>query len=312
MCRNLREFLDLQQGTDNVYEYIEKFNYLAQYGTYHVDTDEKKTELFRRGLSLPLQDRLVRFQDMSFNALVSAAINQDGTYRALLAEVEEKRKRDLSQPLDDSTKGAPSKYCPHGTVHLTTGSLTHTITMPDDIEVAALHARLEAIIKEAEDIEAQAATVRHCVQAARLLLEEEESKAAALEQMGTATRQCVSSSSSSSSSPTVASQLVPTASSTYKDMVVAGLHLQAAAVLNIRQLVNIVLDSSSTNYTSWRDLMEQALQRYTLIKHITDDALSNDSRWIQMDNIVLNWVSNSILANLQQVVRERGCTTRHL
>jgi hypothetical protein len=96
MCRNLREFLDLQQGTDNVYEYIEKFNYLAQYGTYHVDTDEKKTELFRRGLSLPLQDRLVRFQDMSFNAL--------------LAEVEEKRKRDLSEPLDDSTKGAPSKY----------------------------------------------------------------------------------------------------------------------------------------------------------------------------------------------------------
>jgi hypothetical protein len=37
-----------------MYEYIEKFNYLAQYRTYHVDTDEKKAELFRRGLSLPL------------------------------------------------------------------------------------------------------------------------------------------------------------------------------------------------------------------------------------------------------------------
>jgi hypothetical protein len=32
-------------------------------------------------------------------------------------------------------------------------------------------------------------------------------------------------------------------------MVIAGLHLQAAAVLNVRQLVNIILDSSSTNYT---------------------------------------------------------------
>jgi hypothetical protein len=64
-----------------VYEYVRKFNYLAQYGTHHVDTDEKKAELFRRGLRLPLQDhRLVRFQDMSFNALVSAAIAQDGTY----------------------------------------------------------------------------------------------------------------------------------------------------------------------------------------------------------------------------------------
>jgi hypothetical protein len=43
-------------------------------------------------------------------------------------------------------------------------------------------------------------------------------------------------------------------------MVVAGLHLQAVVVLNVHQLVNIVLDS--TNYVSWRDLMEQALQRY--------------------------------------------------
>jgi hypothetical protein len=55
--------------------------------------------------------------------------------------------------------------------------------------------------------------------------------------------------SSSSSSPATASQLVPTASSTYEDTVVARLHLQAAAVLNVCQLVNIVLDSS-TNYVS--------------------------------------------------------------
>jgi hypothetical protein len=48
--------MDLQQGIDSVYENIEKFNYLAQYGTHHVDTDDKKAELFRKGLSLPLQD----------------------------------------------------------------------------------------------------------------------------------------------------------------------------------------------------------------------------------------------------------------
>jgi hypothetical protein len=94
--------------------------------------------------------------------------------------------------------------------------------MPDDIEAAALHARLEAIIKEAEDAEAQAVAARHCVQDARLLLEEE-SKAAALEQTDTTARQHVPSSSSSSSSPAVASQLIPTAASTYEDTVVAGL-----------------------------------------------------------------------------------------
>jgi hypothetical protein len=109
----------------------------------------------------------------------------------------------------------------------------------------------------------------------------------------------------------VVSQLVPTTPSTYEDTVVAGLHLQAAAVLNVRQLVNIVLNSS-TNYASWHDLMEQALQRYALIKHVTDDAPSNDPGWIQMDSVVLNWISNSILTDLHQVVRERSCTTRHL
>jgi hypothetical protein len=131
--------------------------------------------------------------------------------------------------------------------------------MPDNTEAVALRARLDAIVKKAEDVEAQAA----------------------------AARQHVPSSTSSSSSLTAASQLVPTASSTYEDTVVARLHLQAAAVLNVRQLVNIVLDSSS-NYASWRDLMEQALQRYALINHVTDDTPSNDPGWIRMDSVVLN------------------------
>jgi hypothetical protein len=110
MCRKLWEFLDLQQGTDSVYEYIEKFNYLAQYGTHHVDTDDKKAELFRRGLSLPLQDCLVWLHGMSFNALVSAAIEQEGTYIALLAEEEKMRKRASLRPLEDTTGDAPLKY----------------------------------------------------------------------------------------------------------------------------------------------------------------------------------------------------------
>jgi hypothetical protein len=126
------------------------------------------------------------------------------------------------------------------------GSLPRAVTMSDDTEAAALRARLEAIVKEAEDVEAQAATARCRVQATCLLLEE--SKAAALEQTATTARQCVPSSSSSASSPVAASQLLPTASSTYEDTVVARLHLQATAVLNVRQLVNIVLDS--TNYVS--------------------------------------------------------------
>jgi hypothetical protein len=110
MRRKWWEFLDLQQRTDSVYEYIEKSNYLAQYGTHHVYTDDKKAELFRRGLSLPLQDRLVWLRGMSFNALVSAAIEQEGTYITLFVEEEKMRKRASLRPPEDSSGGAPPKY----------------------------------------------------------------------------------------------------------------------------------------------------------------------------------------------------------
>jgi hypothetical protein len=60
--------------------------------------------------------------------------------------------------------------------------------MLNDTEAAALRARLKAIIKEAEDAEAQAAAACHRVQVARLLVEEEESKATALEQTATIAR----------------------------------------------------------------------------------------------------------------------------
>jgi hypothetical protein len=40
------------------------------------------------------------------------------------------------------------------TVHLAASSLPRAVTMPDEIEAAALRARLEAIVKEAENAEA--------------------------------------------------------------------------------------------------------------------------------------------------------------
>jgi hypothetical protein len=118
--------------------------------------------------------------------------------------------------------------------------------MTTDTDTAALQTRLEAIIKEAEDAEEKAAAARRGVQAAQLLFEEEETKAVALEQTTTAARWRVPTSSSAAAS---ASQIVSATSLSYEDTVVADLHLQAAAVLNVRQLVNIVLDSS-INYAS--------------------------------------------------------------
>jgi hypothetical protein len=109
MRHKLQEFLHLQQGTDSVNEYIRKFNYLQQYGDYHVDTDEKKAELLRNGLRLQLLDHLVLHSELSFDALVSSMIDQEGLYQAVLVEEEKMRKRALSGPLEDSTEGAPIK-----------------------------------------------------------------------------------------------------------------------------------------------------------------------------------------------------------
>jgi hypothetical protein len=172
-------------------------------------------------------------------------------------------------------------------------------------DAAALKAKLDALVKDVEEAEEKAVAAHRRAQAARTLLEEEQTTAA-LEQAAVAARQLVpgSSSGTTHTSP---------ASSSYEETVVTGLHLQAAAVLNVRSLVNIVLDSSSTTYVSWRDLMMMVLERYALLDHVDSDvASSTDPGWRRMDNVVLNCISNSITPELHQVVQERGATVRHL
>jgi hypothetical protein len=58
--------------------------------------------------------------------------------------------------------------------------------------------------------------------------------------------------------------------------------------------------------------MEQALQRYALLEHVTDDTPSTDPGWIRMDSVILNWISNSISTDLHHMVWECGCTACHL
>jgi hypothetical protein len=110
MRRKLTEFLDLHQGNHSVYEYIQEFNNLAQYGSHHVDTDAKKAELFRKGLTIQLLDRLILSQNLSYNELASASIDQEATMKACEAAKEKKRKRAVLGPSGGSSSGAPPKY----------------------------------------------------------------------------------------------------------------------------------------------------------------------------------------------------------
>jgi NifU-like protein involved in Fe-S cluster formation len=76
-----------------------------------------------------------------------------------------------------------------------------------------------------------------------LLLEEEQATAVDLERKTTATKGLLS----SSSSPSTMTDMVDGA--TYDSALITNLHVQAMAVPNGYQLSNIVLDTTSSNYT---------------------------------------------------------------
>jgi hypothetical protein len=179
--------------------------------------------------------------------------------------------------------------------------------MPSNPETEALRQWLEALVKDADAVEAKPAAAHRRVQAAFLLLKEEHASTADLERKAAAAKGLLPFSSSSSTM----SDMVDGAA--YDSTHVTNLHVQAMTVPNVRQLVNIVLDTTSSNYAIWRDLMLMALTRYSLADHVLfDDAYTDDPTWTRMDAVVLCWFTNTITADLQEVVRERGRPVRYL
>jgi hypothetical protein len=92
----LNEFLALTQGSRTVLQYAQAFNDLCQYAGYHADTDEKKRDRFRRGLSTKLHDRLNMVRANNYNELVNMAISQEDCITAHQAE--KKRRTPMAGP----------------------------------------------------------------------------------------------------------------------------------------------------------------------------------------------------------------------
>jgi hypothetical protein len=107
----LKEFLDLEKGSHGVFDYMRQLNTLAQYGTYHVDMDQKKANLYRARLTIHLQERLVHLSSLSYNELASATIDQERMMKAVGEADEKKRKRMMPGSAGSgSSSGAPLKY----------------------------------------------------------------------------------------------------------------------------------------------------------------------------------------------------------
>jgi hypothetical protein len=107
----LKEFLDLEQGNCSVFDYMRHFNTLAQYGSYHVDMDEKKANLYHGGLTIHLQERLGLSPNHSYNELASTAIVQERLMKAITEADEKKRKRMMhASPTSGDSSSAPPNY----------------------------------------------------------------------------------------------------------------------------------------------------------------------------------------------------------
>ena len=71
---------------------------------------------------------------------------------------------------------------------------------------------------------------------------------------------------------------------------VAQLHLQAAGVQNIKALVSVLLDPTSSSYGRWRDQVLLALRRYAIDEHVLLDTPveARDMVWLRLDSIALS------------------------
>ena len=92
MKRKADEFRELQQGRKSVEEYTYQFMELARYAPEEVDKDEKKQDMFKKGLTPELRTLLTPQIYPDFNTLMNMVIL---TERAKAEERKENKRKFL-------------------------------------------------------------------------------------------------------------------------------------------------------------------------------------------------------------------------
>jgi hypothetical protein len=89
-----KEFTDLKQGGMMVNEYLNSFIQLSRYATKEINTDEKKQNMFLKGLNDDIQFQLLNTDYADFQHMVDKAI----VIESKLKEMEKNGKRKMSFP----------------------------------------------------------------------------------------------------------------------------------------------------------------------------------------------------------------------
>ena len=71
------EFMRLTQGTKTLTEYMHAFNNLSRYAPRFINTEEKKIESFKRGLSTKLMKTMANSRYTTYNEFISDALTQE-------------------------------------------------------------------------------------------------------------------------------------------------------------------------------------------------------------------------------------------
>jgi hypothetical protein len=93
---------------------------------------------------------------------------------------------------------------------------------------------------------------------------------------------------------------------------VTTLHAQVVGLHNIRSLVSIVLDPTSSHYPRWRGQV-LTLWRYALADHVLVDLVNPPSpSWCMMDSVVLSWLHDTITIELQDIIHDQADTNQQV
>ena len=164
-------------------------------------------------------------------------------------------------------------------------------------------------IQAEADLLKSAAAAQERVRAAAAALDKERAQADALEQQAAALRDRLRTDSQRDDDSLDDDDV---RSVTSEAAAIAHLHSQAAAVQNIKNLIPIVLDLQSSNYSKWRGYVLLVLGRFALKDHVLNDVSRlYDPAWARMDCVVVSWIFNTISPDLLDVVHEHdGITAR--
>ena len=74
MCMKAAKFMKLTQGTKTLTEYMHAFNNLSRYALEFVDTEAKKIDSFKRGLSTKLMKTMANSKCATYSDFISDAL----------------------------------------------------------------------------------------------------------------------------------------------------------------------------------------------------------------------------------------------